>query len=461
MRLFSLVKFSCLPLLCITLGDCTTVPPLDGPANVPISKVVDRIKCDLQRIVSNKVEHNPEDGFLLQWTSKVHLTLAVDNTASLNPGATIINPLPNAMPLGGSIGAVSQSFSLGIGGGATTEAIATTDIEFFLSLKETEDVLKAHPEGGTCVRPDGSLLDSDLQLDALFDRALAPVEAGTLTRGHHPGFGTTPPAVSDALDILDTNQHKAVALSVFHVNGTPYLQLNGETQSTIFKNATAAMRFTPRSTATQEEKTAIVAQEYDNRALEGVKGEGAQTEQKAQAILKNIIVPAADILAPSFPGCSKDVTQLKFKGTIQAVEVSNYKLSLDHATDLTKANSILSDMTKNGLTPLERTSHDIVADLKRCQSTHAQAAKVAQYDPIDLISQTINFYITVSGSVNPAWKLVRVSAPIAPALGTASRKYTDTMIIAFGRPDPDKPGSTALSNQILTSTLRDALVTAR
>jgi hypothetical protein len=58
----------------------------------------------------------------------------------------------------------------------------------------------------------------------------------------------------------------------------------------------------------------------------------------------------------------------------------------------------------------------------------------ALYDPIDLIGETVNFYITLSGSVTPTWKLVRVTAPLAPTFASAIRKNTNTLILTLGRP---------------------------
>jgi hypothetical protein len=71
------------------------------------------------------------------------------------------------------------------------------------------------------------------------------------------------------------------------------------------------------------------------------------------------------------------------------------------------------------------------------------------YDPLSIISHQINFIVTYGGSVNPTWKLARVSAPNSP-LFAATRKYTNTLIIAMGREAKD------VSTQIQTQLLRAA-----
>src|SRR5947207_12348808 len=108
-------------LLMLGLAGCATVPRIDGAANVSLDDVTRRIKCDIWKVVWAKLNEPPFDrhhrnrySFLEGWGAKVHLTLAVDNTGALNPGATLIDPLPG-----------SQSFSLGLGAGISTQAVAT------------------------------------------------------------------------------------------------------------------------------------------------------------------------------------------------------------------------------------------------------------------------------------------------------------------------------------------------
>ncbi|WP_158810801.1 hypothetical protein [Beijerinckia sp. L45] len=185
------------------LAGCTTVPSFDGLSRVPVSAVVARLKCDLRYVARAKTKdplHRYD--FLAHWAAKVRLTIAVDDTVGLNPGATITEPLRNAYAvvagptsLGGStIGSVAQSFGVGIGAGLSTEAVRQEDLEFFLSFAElTDDGKISKYEGNKCQEPFGQLLESDMKLDELFDSALQPVADRVLTTGDHPPLTQTVP----------------------------------------------------------------------------------------------------------------------------------------------------------------------------------------------------------------------------------------------------------------------------
>jgi hypothetical protein len=86
------------------------------------------------------------------------------------------------------------------------------------------------------------------------------------------------------------------------------------------------------------------------------------------------------------------------------------------------------------------------------------------YDPVSTITETVNFYITSTGSITPTWKLVRVTAPIAGTFLSGIRKDTNTLILTMGRPVPGPNGtqaSDAMNNQILYSVLSQSGLTVR
>lgn len=416
--------------LFFSAAGCVIVPSMDGAANVSLDDVAWRVKCDIWKFVARKVRFPTDKGynknkydpyaFLAGWGARVHLTLAVDDTGSLNPGATLIQPLPT-----------SQSRSLGLGAGITTEAISTTDYEFFLSFAEIHDEYKhaVGPVEGYCPPPRGLLLESDLRIDELFDRALEPVAQRTLTVGQHPGIGSSPPA-------------------------TPKDQIpKYPAYSAVFEKL--------RSKHFQSNAAGFAAPTLDDNK------QTAQLEEtKAQAYITNIVKPIADILVASFPACVSDVTQLRNEAIIEAALVSADKIEVDKATNMTDSQKALTELQQQmSGTPgkadsgLEAKVSDMLKQLNTCPSRKPKPTPPTEYDPFDLVSQTINFYITSSGSVTPTWKLVNVSAPLASTFASLSRKDTNTLIIAFGRPDLTKgsTSSTAISNQILTSTLKDAL----
>jgi hypothetical protein len=427
---------------------------MDNAANVSLDDVAWRVKCDIWKFVARKIvfpsdkhfrKANPYS-FLAGWGARVHLTLAVDNTGALNPGATLIQPLP-----------MSQSRSLGLGAGISTEAISTTDFEFFMSFSEINEEYKRTlgPVEGYCPAPAGLLLDSDLHIDELFNRALEPVSLGTLRVGQHPGFGGNSPPATPTNQVPDYAVYERAFEKLRAKQPGPGRTITDDDFRT-FQQLPGKDKLDQLSRDALQDKTTV----DDNKQA------ALLQETKAQTYINNIVKPITDILGASFPACVKDLTQLRNEAIIEAALVSADKIEVDRAMTapeskkaLDALNEQLSGTPGKSDTGLEAKVEDVLAQLKTCPSRRAPKSPPQVYDPLDLVSQTINFYITSSGSVTPTWKLVSISAPLASTFASASRKDTNTLIIAFGRPDLTKGGasSTAISNQILTSTLKDAL----
>jgi len=118
-----------------SLASCVQIPPRDGIAAADVNAVIRRIKCDLNTIVLQKA-YSPVEGrqpflFLRSWAAKVHLTLVVDDSAQLTPGASYTAPLR-------TVNGVAQTFTLGVGGGLTTEVQRQEDVEFLVSFKDVD-----------------------------------------------------------------------------------------------------------------------------------------------------------------------------------------------------------------------------------------------------------------------------------------------------------------------------------
>ncbi|MDI3562433.1 hypothetical protein [Bradyrhizobium sp. Arg816] len=79
-------------------------------------------------------------------------------------------------------------------------------------------------------------------------------------------------------------------------------------------------------------------------------------------------------------------------------------------------------------------ANTMLNSLDGCRITPEKPAAQPLYDPIDVIQETINFYITTSGNLTPSWKLVRITAPTASPFLSGTIKNTDTIIITMGRP---------------------------
>ena len=57
--------------------------------------------------------------------------LVVDDSASINPGASVTTPLH-------TVNNVAQSFTLGVGAGLTTQAVRQEDVEFLVSFSDID-----------------------------------------------------------------------------------------------------------------------------------------------------------------------------------------------------------------------------------------------------------------------------------------------------------------------------------
>ena len=124
-------------------------------------------------------------------------------------------------------------------------------------------------------------------------------------------------------------------------------------------------------------------------------------------------------------------------------------------------------MQRIDLRTLWSKTREMMSAITKCNQKTQEKAKNKRptlYDPIETISETVNFYLTVSGSITPIWKLVRVTAPLAPTLASGSRKDTNTLILTMGRPliaDGKAQASMAMNNQILASLIAQAVTTTR
>jgi hypothetical protein len=442
---------------CLMLFGCVVIPPHDGLAKVPLDHIVKLVKCDLvnsirAEIIEQQTRQRPKDpkdnrfAFLTEWAAKVHLTIAVDDTGSLNPGATFIDPKAIA----------GTSFSVGAGGGVTTEAVRQEDVEFFLSFSELGEEFRALGRDGLakynyCAPADGVLLESDLGLKSMLDMALKPVEQQTLTRGDHAGLAASPsPALQSANKTLEdylTNMEARPQPA----GGLKFLK-NGQFVE-------APIGADPQVAADQ--------------------AQAEKLETDAQAIIKNIVTPLYDLASSSLPkACLEDkkspgakskhsvqladagLTTLKGLAVIAASTVSVRKLAVDDAKSSNASGTALKS-EKDSQTETVNAAKAFVKKMEDC-AAHPPKEEKPLYDPLNTISETINFYITFSGSVTPTWKLVRVTAPLAPTFLLGSRKDTNSLIIVLGRPDTGKNGqatgaSAAMNNQLLALQLGQAV----
>ncbi len=304
----------------------------------------------------------------------------------------------------------------------TTEAVRTEDLEFFLSFaemnKEFSDVSKKE-KYGDCNNPDNMLLNSDLGLDEWITSALEPVRDKFLTVGPHPPIAANPAPIPTAAFQRSLEEIRALKT-------TP-----------------------PKGTG----PGGVASKDIANIA-------GAKTLlEKAKQFVDEIAKPLADEAASHVPECSKVIGDFKDAGVIAVANTAAAFLNMspDSSTD-----AALAEVRKHAA-EADKAAQNVLSTFEKCQRNRppSPTTKVAVYDPEDLISHQVNFYVTVTGSVSPQLKLVRVTEPTTTTLWSATRKNTNTLIIVLGSPttapDGSTTGSQAMNNQMQASLLSQAI----
>jgi hypothetical protein len=483
MATYSSFWLSCgLGLTTLAATGCTTVPPRDGLAKVHVGDVVKRIKCDVSNaVIQMAQEPGPADNypylFLSEWAAKIHLTIAIDDSVSLNPGATLTSPLDQTVATR-LVPATTEFFSFGLGAGLTTEAIRTEDIEFLFSFPDVEaefkDETRKEKLYNDCKFPNGLLLESHLGLEDLIRGALEPIKSGVLKPERNVGPGATPVptppnersiqkqledlkiASSRLPEIPDNTTLRAVASSSVHPASANKLISSfgqqGNIDSKFLKSSGPPIVFI----------NTITAITYTNEA--------ALVEQRVQDIINAVVKPLYGIAASSLASstCLNDITDAQFQAITYSANVSlkNAEVySQAEQQNVVKAGVALQEL-KVAAAQVVKHTRDMVTKIDICSAQERpKKKKPTLYDPIDLISEQVNFNITMSGSATPGWKLVNVVAPLAPTMFSGSRKDTNTVILAMGRPNATADGgiaaSTAMNNQILAAILSQAVTSGQ
>jgi hypothetical protein len=197
----------------LSLGACTTLPALEeATGGIPVRDIVLRIKCELSdAFVANDPQYKwlldePKFRWLRKWTAQVDLTLQVLDTATLSPGASLMQPFHNGYGVGtgpstistsGAVGttisAVAQNFTLGGGLSVNGQSSRIETLSFALSFEELERWRQIKGTEELCAESDGTDLAGRLGLkEWIIDHALAPVAKEDLNlpellwAGYHP-----------------------------------------------------------------------------------------------------------------------------------------------------------------------------------------------------------------------------------------------------------------------------------
>lgn len=430
MRRAVLFRFVTIVLVVVAQSGCVTVPSRSGLARVRVGDVVKRIKCDLAKSVFYKAQERTPDGrhpfvFLADWAAKIHLTIAIDDTVGVNPGATVTTPLDRTVATT-FFPATTETFSLGIGAGLSTEAIRQEDIEFLISFSDliTEFQKPAKRElYNNCELEPGVLLESDLDFASLVNASLEPVEIGVLRQGNNVGPGVPPPAI-------------------------PAAQLRS------ISNRLKELR---------DAATGIPSPNALVNMLKVYQEDAALEETRTQSIINNIVKPLYAISSAALePACLTKATQSQFQAITWSTEVSLNVINVNQATNEDDARTWLGKVKDDKKKVIDFTK-EMIAEIRACSEISHKPKKPPPpaYDPVNLISETVTFYVTTSGSLTPSWKLVKITAPLAPTFLSGSRKDTNTLILAMGRPQVNANGTItstqAMDQQVLAAILSQAV----
>ncbi|MCP1926404.1 hypothetical protein [Bradyrhizobium elkanii] len=379
----------------------------------------------MARAVLEKTNERSEDGkthpftFLLDWAVKLHFIVAVDDTASINPGATLISPLP-------AVGSVGQSRSVGIGVGLMSEAVRQEEYEYLMSFAELRDEFKITPKNrprieklyNFCQLDQGLFLESELGLKALVDAALEPVKRDVLRSGPGnigPGAAPTP-------------------------------------QGKLPDPAGEILALKAKRKANKE---------LADKSLAPPDTDATRIETQTQAIINNVVKPLYGLAAAaSFDGkCLAKITLDQNKAIISSIGVSTNVAKYYLEKNESNKDAIFNLLTNDYEDTVKSANHMIDGYQACARQLGKQDHK--SYDPISTIGQTVNFFVTSSGSVTPTWKLINVTAPLANTFLSASRKDTNSVIISMGRPvvaaDGTITASQSMNNQILAAQLGQAI----
>jgi len=130
--------------------------------------IVIHVECELAGALALA-----NDDFTLPWLSKwgtaVTLTITSEDQSGLNPGVSILSPLPNATATFAHSNPVvlPQSFSAGFGGSASANATRTETMQFTYRNVDLLRFAKDHQltEPGACSRyQKAAMIDGDLKI---------------------------------------------------------------------------------------------------------------------------------------------------------------------------------------------------------------------------------------------------------------------------------------------------------
>jgi hypothetical protein len=180
-------------LMSLLLGGCGTRVPDFVVSNEPhataflVNKIINHVKCELRYAVRYAVWYDLQNAgpdprarrtpWIDTWGAKLAIKLVLKEKGSINPGASLIEPLANSVisfPTGPVT--TSQNFAIGMGANAGSQVTRIANLEFFFDFASEffgKGYNKRIPPV-PCKGYDGAFEDGDLKIADFVDAVTFP-----------------------------------------------------------------------------------------------------------------------------------------------------------------------------------------------------------------------------------------------------------------------------------------------
>ncbi len=483
-------------LACCCLADCGTVVPnikeawdSDIPAGVdkhgytiaPIPgagqiewEIKSRLYCDLKAAVQATNAYYGGLRIPQDWNAQVSLSLEVDESAALNPGVALNDPLATAMTTFGVLGkapvtvTTPQTFSLGIGGSLSSTATRTDKFDPTWTI---ERLSKANPPAKPDVNGDFPLCGPGGP-----DPRGDPLRIDPLDPDHHIVPATSSPLLIES-DLGITDWLLGAMYTNLAIASDSGLRSLTVEEIAAERQALKDYRFKkPQNDCTKSAKDKRLVQGFTEAQTAQIVASGVyasslvkvfdddQMTSATEAELKPLQTKLA--LHPELkddPELQRNIKQVENEVTFAAAKVAsktidndlNNLLALGTVTPCDIATFFgnggsptdLQGFLKAGYDQLEIASI-IKASKPAAAGSGGGSAGGGTTPKPDTLTLEIKFVIVSSGNVTPTWKLVRVSANTSSTpLFAIGRTRTHDVIITIGPPG-QQTANTHLASQI-------------
>jgi hypothetical protein len=365
----------------LLLAGCAVIPTLEEDG-IAIADIVQRVKCELAYAVPDFSGRYPSGDYqwMKYWTAKVDLTLDVNDLSSVKPNSSYTSPISQGV------------FTIGATGEFSTQAQRVEKLSFTLSMKE----LVENRNSTYCLLPFQLGLLGNLGLHEWVTSALAPTENGQLKIGYHqPPNGKTNPIPGPSVDASK--------------------ELGAPAAKALLKQALTALQ--------KGEKGAELAREAAMRARTLALRSKFQATYDAVDTAYGYVEATSKLL--------EKAANLAWQATIADRDAKkDDKLQGDELELLKK---------------IPTSAKDASDQVAKAKDTATAAWELLPRDaPIDSITHTAKFIVTLGGSVTPNWILVKFKGPgLAAPFAGASRIRTNQLDVVLGM--PAVPGGKELS----------------